>query len=413
MRIEVLTALLLTATSAWGQTCSSAALQSREAFLFGRFEVRMRSAEGAGLVSSFFLYNRDVNCNWPAVNNEIDIEMIGNLDASVQFTTHYPFLTAYTYVHPVGFNPHADFHDYAIEWTPEAVRWFVDGALAYVQDAPYVGGLQHPMRIMMNLWAADAPDWVGEWTGAMPVTSAYDRVACYAYTPEAATEFTLQWEDEFTDGLDADRWETQEMESFSGNFCTFSSASIAVEEGEMTFELSEPLEPAESEVTFRLDAGTVPAAGGDLVYLNGTFNNWCGTCEPMTLIDGVYTATRMLPTGVHEFLFTVNGWGQIGGAPLGSTCDALPCDEYGNYGVFVPYDGTPVATPVHCWSSCLDCTTCPADVSGDGFVTLTDVLSILSSFGCQGNCPGDISADYVVSIADLLLLLNAFGEPCD
>ena len=30
---------------------------TKESFLYGRFEVRMKSAEGGGIVSSFFLYN--------------------------------------------------------------------------------------------------------------------------------------------------------------------------------------------------------------------------------------------------------------------------------------------------------------------------------------------------------------------
>ena len=398
-------ALILALTPVFGataQVCSSASLQSREAFLYGRFEVRMQSAEGSGLVSSFFLFNRDVQCNWPAVNNEIDIEMTGNMNASVQFTTHYPFLDSDTHIHPVPFNPHAALHDYAFEWEPGVVRWFVDGELAFVQDAPAVATLQYPMRLMMNLWAANSPSWVGPWTAeSMPAHSAYDEIAVYAYTPgsgSAGTDnaFTLLWSDA-CDALDPMRWETQELEAFTGNFCTFSSASLEADSGQIHFHLTEPPPPTTTLVTFALDASTTPAVPGDVVYLNGTFNNWCGTCAPMSLIDGTYTRTEALPTGQHEYLFTVNGWSTIGGAPLGSPCDHIPCDGYGNYGVAVLADMPDTALPVHCWGSCLDCTTCPAD---------------LAQFGCHGNCPGDLTHDLVVSVADLLLLLNGFGQPC-
>lgn len=416
MTMRGLVLLLLFPLTAAAQDCASAALQSREAFLYGRFEVRMQSAEGSGLVSSFFLYNRDVNCNWPAVNNEIDIEMTGNLNGSVQFTTHYPFLQSYTYIHPLDFNPHAGLHDYAIEWEPEAVRWFVDGELAYVQDAAYVGGLQHPMRLMMNLWAADSPAWVGPWT-FMEAQSVYDEISVYAYTPGEGTagtadNFSLVWTDA-CDVLDPERWETNELETFSGNFCTFTSTNLAQVEGQIHFNLTPPLPTTTTPVTFQLDASTTPAGPGDVVYLNGTFNNWCGTCAPMVLVDGTYTRTETLPSGEHEYLFTVNGWSTIGGAPLGSSCDFLPCDEYGNYGVAV-LSGQPSTTlPAHCWASCFDCTTCPADGNGDGFVTVTDLMFVLSNFGCLGNCPGDLTADLVVSVSDLLLLLNGFGEPCE
>ena len=71
--------------------CNSGAIRTHQSYLYGRFEVKMKSADGDGLVSSFFTYNTDWdpglgNLNW----NEIDIEMTGNRDSSVQFTTHHP-----------------------------------------------------------------------------------------------------------------------------------------------------------------------------------------------------------------------------------------------------------------------------------------------------------------------------------
>ena len=50
--------------------------------------------------------------------NEIDIEMTGNKNDSVQFTTHHPFGQSTTNIEPVAFNPHVALHDYVIEWTP-------------------------------------------------------------------------------------------------------------------------------------------------------------------------------------------------------------------------------------------------------------------------------------------------------
>ena len=184
--IQILATALasLLATVSEGQDCHSGAVTTHEAFLYGRFEVRMQSAAGDGIVSSFFQYNVDLDCNWPAENNEIDVEMTGNRSDSVQFTTHYPGPVGRTQIIPVGFNPHTGFHTYAFEWTPGVVRWFIDGELAYTQNQPFVRDLVHPMRILMNLWAADAPSWVGEWTGApLPVASHYDYVSYASYTP--------------------------------------------------------------------------------------------------------------------------------------------------------------------------------------------------------------------------------------
>ena len=172
------------AAPARAQQCTGAEVLTRDAYLYGRFETRMRSAPGDGIVSSFFLYNVDSACNWPAENNEIDIEMTGNRDNSVQFTTHYPGPWNVTQIVPVPFNPHTQMRDYAFEWEPGVVRWYVDGELVYTQNAAYVNGLVHPMRIMMNLWASGSTGWAGVFDqSAMPAQSSYEYVRYYAYTP--------------------------------------------------------------------------------------------------------------------------------------------------------------------------------------------------------------------------------------
>lgn len=56
---------------------------------------------------------------------------------------------------------------------------------------------------------------------------------------------------------------------------------------------------------------------------------------------------------------------------------------------------------------------CPEDINGNGTVEVSDVLILLSDFGCTSNCTGaDIDGDGAVSVADILLLLAAFGEEC-
>ena len=104
--------------------------------MYDRFEVSMQSTSGDGVISSIFSYNKDLGCNWSEENNEIDIEMTGN-GKNVLFTTHYPGLIYYTSAFSPAFNPHDSLHNYMIEWEPGIVRWFVDGALAFVQDQTF------------------------------------------------------------------------------------------------------------------------------------------------------------------------------------------------------------------------------------------------------------------------------------
>jgi hypothetical protein len=65
-----------------------------------------------------------------------------------------------------------------------------------------------------------------------------------------------------------------------------------------------------SNVTFKVDMAnyTGPAFTG--VFINGTFNGWNGTSNPMTdaNLDGIWDVTLPLPNGTIEYKFTLDGW---------------------------------------------------------------------------------------------------------
>jgi len=57
---------------------------------------------------------------------------------------------------------------------------------------------------------------------------------------------------------------------------------------------------------------------------------------------------------------------------------------------------------------------CPADGDGDGFVGLSDLVSVLSDWGAcpvEGPCAGDLDGDDSVGFIDLTMVLSAWG-PC-
>lgn len=58
-------------------------------------------------------------------------------------------------------------------------------------------------------------------------------------------------------------------------------------------------------------------------------------------------------------------------------------------------------------------TLCTLDLDADGWVGITDVIALLSSWGCLVDCPGDITGDGTVTASDLTLLLTGFGESCN
>ena len=100
------------------------------------------------------------------------------------------------------------------------------------------------------------------------------------------------------------------------------------------------------------------------VFLQGSFNNWCGECDKMDDEDGdlIYTKTIQARKGIHKFVFTINGWDAletknwywITGAAPNSDCDAAPNHEDNPY-AFEVFDDAIVLNAV-CWfESCYDC----------------------------------------------------------
>lgn len=62
--------------------------------------------------------------------------------------------------------------------------------------------------------------------------------------------------------------------------------------------------------------------------------------------------------------------------------------------------------------SCETSETCLGDINSDNSVTVSDLLLILSEFGCESNCTTDLNDDGVTTVADLLILLSVFGSAC-
>ena len=55
---------------------------------------------------------------------------------------------------------------------------------------------------------------------------------------------------------------------------------------------------------------------------------------------------------------------------------------------------------------------CGSDLSGDGFITVEDILLALSEFGCVNECNHDVDGDGIVAVGDILEILANFGSAC-
>ena len=221
-------------------------LRTRQSYRYGRYEVRMKSAQGNGVVSSFFTY-RDYwaeglsgGQHW----NEIDYEWLGNHNNKVQTNLIIQNQWDLPDLVDINVNPHEDFHTYAFEWTPEYVAWFLDDQLVRWVDNFYTDSLYHFQKIMMNIWQPTAESWVGEFDpDILPVYAFYDWVKYYAYVPNSGNSgtdnnFIQLWNDDF-DYYDNSRW-AKATHTFDGNNCDFIYNNVVFNYGYMILCLTTP-----------------------------------------------------------------------------------------------------------------------------------------------------------------------------
>ena len=87
--------------------------------------------------------------------------------------------------------------------------------------------------------------------------------------------------------------------------------------------------------------------------VNGSFNNWCGNCAPMSDADGdnIWTLTIALPVGVHSYKFSYDNWAGQEELIPGSPCTLT---ESGFTNRTIDLTDTAVLPNV-CWGSCEAC----------------------------------------------------------
>ena len=107
------------------------------------------------------------------------------------------------------------------------------------------------------------------------------------------------------------------------------------------------------DVTFSVNMSEYPLAAQDSVFVNGSFNGYCGGCNAMLDEDedGIYMTTIQLATDYYEYKYTVNAWSaeeNLAGA------GACVTENFGFTNRVLQLFSNQSQDLV-CWNSCADC----------------------------------------------------------
>lgn len=219
---------------------AGAAIISKERFEYGRYEVRMKSASGSGIVSAFFLRSSRKTAEGTLVH-ELDFEFMGKSERLLHLACHEGVdngarglkhnSTAKNLELP--FDPSEDFHDYALEFTPNGIVWFADGEeiwrLGKDMAAKFHGVA---MNVTFNIWCPAAKGWAGSVErDKLPATCEIDSIHfAQLVNPEGgAHEFGTVWSEDF-DALDDTKWNKANW-TWGGNLAFMSPGNVAVRDG--------------------------------------------------------------------------------------------------------------------------------------------------------------------------------------
>jgi beta-glucanase (GH16 family) len=181
-----------TGTDGVSRNYTSARLKTAGKFsqAYGRFEARIKIPSGQGMWPAFWMLGDDIDkAGWPACG-EIDImENIGKEPSMIHGSIHGPGYTGGDGIEaPYKLSATRrfadDFHVFAVEWEPNAIRFYVDDDLYITRSRSdlrprWKWVFDHPFFLLLNV--AVGGDWPGnpDATTVFPRTMLVDYVRVY------------------------------------------------------------------------------------------------------------------------------------------------------------------------------------------------------------------------------------------
>ncbi|KAL2123679.1 hypothetical protein VTJ04DRAFT_44 [Mycothermus thermophilus] len=161
---------------------------------YGNVKAKVKSSRGPGVVTAFILFSD--------VKDEIDYEWVGVDLNSVQTNYYFQGITDYGNSGNISVtDTYNEFHEYEIQWTPDEIRWLVDGKVGRVKKKS-------------ETWNATANQW------NFPQTPSRVQISIWPGGLETNAEGTINWAGGKID------WNHEEIKNYGYYFATFGEISV-------------------------------------------------------------------------------------------------------------------------------------------------------------------------------------------
>jgi hypothetical protein len=242
-----------------------------------------------------------------------------------------------------------------------------------------------------------AETWAGTTIGgtvgfstAIPFTASAKKISMRVYSPSSGTIVRMKVEDPNNSGRSveteatttvANGWQIMEFNfanqatgtaPFDSTY-TYKKLSVFFNFGvngatagektyyfdDVTFGTIAPPAPVKTYLTFQVDMSRKKPNVTDTVTLNGTFNNWCGACTPMTKKPGtdIWYATLLLDKdSSYDYKYTIGNWKSQETLKEGMPCTTT---KSGFTNRTITVSKLNDTLPVVCMESCVSCSNTP------------------------------------------------------
>lgn len=128
-----------------------ASIRSLETHHYGIYRSRFPAGKGDDVVTGFFTYTGP---HYGTRHDEIDIEILGKDPTRLHIAWFVDGELTNHFI-PLSFDASDSVNDYAFEWSPDGIRWYVNDRLVFealASDGPLPSV---PSYLFANIWATD------------------------------------------------------------------------------------------------------------------------------------------------------------------------------------------------------------------------------------------------------------------